>query len=102
MALYSQAVADGAIVAKLANIGHHVLQMRLLFVCELIEAVCAIVLAVTLYSMTRDEDEELALLGLLFRFGEGLLIGAFACRSTFANAVASRSRFCGEPRSGYG
>ncbi|MGA2351722.1 MAG: DUF4386 domain-containing protein [Terracidiphilus sp.] len=97
MALDSQAVADGAIVAKLANIGHHVLQMQLLFVCELIEAVCAIVLAVTLFSITRDEDEELALLGLLFRFGEGLLIGAFACRGTLQSLWLSTPSSTGNP-----
>jgi hypothetical protein len=81
MFLFPQA-GGGTIIARLGNISQHVLQMRLVLLCELMEAVCAIVLAVTLYSITKDEDEELALLGLLFRFGEGLMIGAFACRST--------------------
>jgi hypothetical protein len=81
LVLYTHAVVGEAIVAKLANISQHVVQMRLVLLCGLIENVCAIVLAVTLYSITRDEDEELASLGLLFRFGEGL-IGAVALRST--------------------
>jgi hypothetical protein len=81
LVLYAQAVGGGPIAAKLASISQHVLQMRLVLLCGLIENVCAIVLAGTLYSITRDQDEELALLGLLFRFGEGL-IGAVAARST--------------------
>lgn len=81
MVLQSQATVGGTITAKLASISQHVLQMRLVLICGLLEPACAIVLAATLYSITRDVDRDLALLGLLFRFGEGL-IGAIASRST--------------------
>lgn len=38
---------------------------------------CALVLAVTLYAITRDEDRDVALLVLVCRVGEGVLGGAF-------------------------
>jgi hypothetical protein len=43
--------------------------------------VCAIVLGVTLYAITRDEDSDLAMLALTFRVAEGLL-GAVAAQRT--------------------
>ena len=96
MVLYAQATAGGAVAAKLASISQHVLQMRFVLVCGLIEAACPIVLAVTLYSITRDEDEELALMGLLFRFGEGL-IGAVASRSTLESLWLATLGASGNP-----
>ena len=45
-------------------------QVTVLF--DLLQIVCAIVLAVTLYRLTRTVDVTLALLAMAFRFGEGL------------------------------
>jgi hypothetical protein len=42
-------------------------------VLELVADCCALVLAVTLYAITRDVDREVAMLGMTFRVGEGLL-----------------------------
>jgi hypothetical protein len=50
--------------------------MRLTILLELASGFCALVLAVTLYGITRDEDRELAMLGFACRIGEGLA-GAF-------------------------
>jgi hypothetical protein len=81
MMLHSQATGGEAITEKLASIAQHVFQVRLTILFGLLQAVCAIVLAVTLYAITRDQDSDLAMLALTFRIGEGLL-GAVATRGT--------------------
>jgi hypothetical protein len=55
MVLFSQATTGVAVSAKLASIAQHVPQVRLTIVLGLLQAVCAIVLAVTLYAITRDQ-----------------------------------------------
>ncbi len=44
-----------------------------------LQVVCAVVLAVTLYAITRHQDSDLAMLAAMFRIGEGLL-GAISTR----------------------
>jgi hypothetical protein len=73
MMMHSRATGGVDVAAKLASITQHLLEMRMTIVLGLVQAVCALVLAVTLYAITRDEDSELALLALAFRVGEGLL-----------------------------
>src|ERR1700693_5766144 len=73
LVLFSRATGGQAITEKLASIAQHVLQLRLTIVLGLLQAVCAFVLAVTLYAITRDQDSDLAMLALIFRVGEGLL-----------------------------
>jgi hypothetical protein len=73
MVLFSQATGGQEITAKLASIAQHVLQLRLTIVLGLLQSVCAAVLAVTLYAITRNQDSDLAMLALIFRVGEGLL-----------------------------
>ena len=80
MLLFGQATSGEGVTAKLASIAHHVLQVRLTIVLGLLQAVCAIVLAVTLYAITRDQDSDLAMLALIFRVGEGLF-GAISNRA---------------------
>jgi uncharacterized protein DUF4386 len=81
MVLFSQATGGQEINTKLASIAQHVLQLRLTIVLGLLMAVCAIVLAVTLYAITRDQDSDLAMLALISRVGEGLL-NAISTRDT--------------------
>jgi hypothetical protein len=59
--------------AKLARIGQYATNVRLTILITLLECLSALVLAVTLYGITRDEDHELALLGLVCRVAEGVL-----------------------------
>jgi len=80
MVLFSQATSGETITAKLASTAQHVLRVRLTILLGLLQAVCAIVLAVTLYAITRDWDSDLAMLALTFRVGEGLL-GAISSRA---------------------
>ena len=81
MVLFSQATGGQEIAAKLASIAHHMLQLRLTIVLGLLQAVCAMVLAVTLYAITRNQDSDLAMPAMIFRVGEGLL-GAISTRAT--------------------
>lgn len=50
--------------------------LRLVVLLELASCVCALVLAVTLYSITRDQDPDLALLAMICRVAEGVIGGA--------------------------
>jgi len=81
MVLFSQATGGAGITEKLAGIAHHTFQLRVSILLGLLQAVCAIMLAVTLYRVTCDQDSDLAMLALTFRVGEGLL-GAIATRAT--------------------
>jgi len=74
MNMYSHATGGEGVAAKLTSIAQHLLQVRMTIVLGLLQAACALVLAVTLYAITRDEDPELAMLALAFRVGEGLLV----------------------------
>jgi hypothetical protein len=67
------ATAGAGAAAKLASIAQHVPQMRVTLLLGLSTCFMAIVLAVTLYGITREEDHELAVFGLVCRLGEGLV-----------------------------
>ena len=64
---------DGDTTAELARIGQYATNVRLTILITLLEGLCALVLAVTLYGITRAEDHELAMLGLVCRVAEGVL-----------------------------
>jgi Domain of unknown function (DUF4386) len=55
------------------RIGQYATNVRLTILITLFECLSALVLAVTLYGITRDEDHELAMLGLVCRVAEGVL-----------------------------
>ena len=73
MVLFDRAAGAGGTAAKLAGIAQHASIVRVAIILELIGCVCALVLAVTLYSITRDQDSDLAMLGLTFRVAEGVI-----------------------------
>ena len=58
--------------AKLARIGEHAMDVRMTILITLLESFSALVLAVTLYGITRDQDHELAMLALVCRVAEGV------------------------------
>src|SRR6266850_658499 len=66
--------------AILARIAEHAPAVRVTVLLELLESFSAIVLAVTLYGITRDESHELAMLALVCRVCEGVL-GALGMRN---------------------
>jgi hypothetical protein len=62
--------------AKLARIAQYSTDVRFAIILKLAECFSAFVLAVALYGITRDEDNELAMLALLCRVAEGVLIAS--------------------------
>jgi hypothetical protein len=64
---------DGDSAAKLARIGEYATNVRLSILIVLLECFSALVLAVTLYGITRVQDHELAMLALVCRVAEGVL-----------------------------
>jgi hypothetical protein len=77
MVVMGRASAGADPLARIASIAAHPGLVHLNAVLVLLEAVCAIVLAVTLWALTREQDAEIAMLGLVFRTAEGV-IGALS------------------------
>src|ERR1039457_3701798 len=63
--------ADDA--TTLARFGEYATEVRIDILIKLLEALSALVLAVTIYGITSDEDHELAMLGMVCRVAEGVL-----------------------------
>jgi Domain of unknown function (DUF4386) len=74
MVLFGQTTrgAEGT-AAKLASIAQHATLVRLTALLALLAFFDAVVLAVALYSLTRDPDPDLAVLALCCRVGEGVI-----------------------------
>ena len=73
MILSSRAASGEGIAARLAGIARHAPIMRLAVVLGLVGCFCALVLAVTLYAITRDQDPDLALLAMTCLFANGVI-----------------------------
>ena len=75
MVLSNRAASGEGTAAKLASIAQHAFEYRVAFVLELVSCFCALVLAVTLYAITRDQDPDLAMLAMTCRVAEGVIGG---------------------------
>ncbi len=75
MVLFRQATRGDAIAEKLASIGGHETTVGIVVLLGFVQAFSALVLGVTLWAITRDEDNDLAMLGLTCRVGEGIIGG---------------------------
>jgi Domain of unknown function (DUF4386) len=73
MVLSNRAAGAEGTAAKLAGIAQHASDMRVAIVLELLGCFSALVLAVTLYSITRDQDPDLAMLAMTCRVAEGVI-----------------------------
>ncbi len=73
--LFRRATSGEGVAAKLAGIAAHASDVGVLVILGLIQCFSAVVLAVTLYAITRDQDSDLAMLGLVCRVGEGVIAG---------------------------
>ena len=71
--VFTRSTRGDGTVARLASIVNHGPQMRLSFVLALLTIFEALILAVALYELTRDEDAKLALFALACRVVEGVL-----------------------------
>jgi uncharacterized protein DUF4386 len=72
MILFGRATRGEGVAAKLASMAQHATDVRLAAVLSMLGCFSALVLAVTLYAITRDQDPDLAMLGLTFRVAEGV------------------------------
>jgi hypothetical protein len=79
--LINRATNTEGTAAILARIAEHASDVRVAVLLELLECFSAVVLAVVLYGITRDEGHELAMLAMACRVGEGVL-GAIGIRNT--------------------
>lgn len=75
--LFGRATSGQGTAAKLARVAEHAADVRLAVVLSLLTCFAALVLAVTLYGITREADHELAVLAMTCRVAEGVLGGAF-------------------------
>ena len=70
MVLLNRASGGEGTAAKLASIAQHASDVSIAIVLSLLAGFTALVLAVALYGITRDEDHELAVLALSFRVSD--------------------------------
>lgn len=77
MIVAGRAASGKGIAAKLATMAEHSSDVHIAVILTLLTSFCALVLGVTLYALTRDQDSDLAMLGLTCRVGEGV-IGALS------------------------
>jgi uncharacterized protein DUF4386 len=89
LALFNQATGGGEEFAKLKSIAQHATLMRLTVLLTMCGFVSAVVLGVTLYALTRDEDRDLAMMALCCRVTEGVNAVAGAGRTLQLLAIAA-------------
>jgi hypothetical protein len=75
MLLFRRATRGEAIADKLASIAEQTTDVGVLVLLGFVQCFSALVLGVTLWAITRDEDNDLAMLGLTCRVGEGIIGG---------------------------
>lgn len=75
MVLFRRATAGEGIAQRLASLGEHAPDVRILVLLGLVQCFSALVLGVTLYAITREQDEDLARLGMICRVTEGIIGG---------------------------
>jgi hypothetical protein len=71
--LYSKAIAGNGPFQQLSSLSRMISTARVTVLLDLLQIVCALVLAATLYRITKGVDATLALVAMSFRLGEGLL-----------------------------
>lgn len=70
--LFTRATSGEGAAAQLAGIAQHATDVRFTVLLSLLASLCALVLGVTLYAITREQDRDLAMLALICRVAEGV------------------------------
>ncbi|HVF39158.1 MAG TPA: DUF4386 domain-containing protein [Gemmatimonadaceae bacterium] len=70
--LFSNATSGQGIAAKLAGIAQNALNLRLTLLLSMPSGFAALILAVTLYRITRDEDRDIAMIAMMCRVAEAV------------------------------
>ena len=97
MVLFGRATGGEGVAAKLASIAQHAPLVRLTAVLTLLTFFDAVVLAVALYALTRDQDPDLAVLALCCRVTEGVIGAISAVRTLGLLSVATASTAAAAP-----
>ena len=83
MVLFGRAMAGKGVEAKLATVAQHTTDLRVAVLFVLFTSFCALVLGVTLWALTREQDPDVAMLAMLCRVCEGLA-GALTVQHTMS------------------
>jgi len=73
MVLSGRARSGPGIAGKLTGMAEHVTQVRVTYMLGMTLAFAAFALGISLYALTRNEDEDLAMWGLVCRIAEGMV-----------------------------
>ncbi len=73
LVLFGRATRGEGIATDLAGIAQHATDVRITVVLGILMSFSALVLGVTLYAITREQDPDLAMLALICRVGEGVI-----------------------------
>lgn len=88
---FNLATRGSSVTERLASVGAHPLPITLSFVCLLSAIVCALILGVTLYRLTRNQDVDLARLAMSCRFIEAAINAVPAIALVALIYVATKS-----------
>jgi hypothetical protein len=77
MAISSRATKGATAAEQLETVSRHVGAIHAEIILSLVAGLCAFALAISLHGFTRDEDPDIARLGMLCRFAEGLFAFPF-------------------------
>jgi len=75
MIVFGKAIAGENVAARLTTMAQNAGAIHLNAILTLLEAFSALVLAVTLYALTREQDPDIAMLGMACRVVEGVIGG---------------------------
>ena len=75
MILMNRAARGEGVAAKLASIAQHSTELRAAILLTMLASFAAITLGVTMWAITREQDPDLAMMGLACRVGEGVFGG---------------------------
>ena len=81
MVVFGRAAFGEDVAARLASIAQHPTEVGIVVILGFIQAFSALILGVTLYALTREQDPDLALLAMTCRLAEGVIGGAFIVRT---------------------
>src|SRR5262245_18036553 len=73
MVVFGKASSGDTIARRLAAIAQHQSTIGVVLLLAVVQCFCALVLGVTLWAITREEDPDLSMLGLVCRVAEGII-----------------------------